>query len=656
MDLGARGPEGGYPDSSSLWTVRAPDILDASVAHRQRLLGGFMAWLDQLRAPAQLTVSSREAMDNSGGCPGRERVRSVHLRVRDEAASDSVAARLSALCDAEVKRAAALPTMAEGPWHESARGLTCGGSWIECLRLMRFPEAEVEPGWLWELLGEPADLDLTVSIAPKPAAEADRQLRRRLRSLQARALAGDLGGAGPALEASRRSADRLREVLARGEGRLFELAVTLSVGGSPAEVGAGQQRLRQRAAALRARLTPAWLEELPALLESRGLRPPPRPARRLLETREVASLWPWLDGAAEMAPGRYRVGRHRRTGRPVGLGLASFRGTPNGNCCVIATSGGGKSYLAGVVGMEAASRGVLTVVVDPESEHRRWCEAAGGTYLDLAAGQRLGFNVLEAGDPGEAALAALELAALLGGPLSAAEAGSFLEACAEVLAQDRRARPVLGDCLAPMRQRPESSALAARLRPWLEGRPGEQFNQPGRGPGVDGVLGIGLRELPSAWIPGAAWLVSQWLWAWARREPRAKQIIVDEAGLLGAHRCLRELMGQVARRIRKYQGSLLLLTQAAQDLTEESFGELVATNSATVLLGGQGGRGALRLQTTFDLEDRDREWLQRAGRGEFLLVSGAVRVPLRVEARPDRHPCLATSGESLKLGARDGHL
>lgn len=566
----------------------------------------------------------------------RPRLQRVHLR-----GTEADAAQLAGLCGATVSPGAP-PALAEGPLREKVAGLRCGGRWVECLRLTRYPEAEVEPGWLWQLLEEPADLDISLHIAPRPAHSTERHLRRRQRGLEARALAASGSGAGPELEAAGESLTRLRRVLARGEGRLYEVGIALAVARESREGAAAAARgLRQRAAALRAALSPAWLDELPAMLESAGTRVPPRRAVRLLETSELVTCWPWLQGAGEARAHGYRIGRHARTGNPVGLDSPGEGVGPNANCCVIATSGGGKSYLAGVVGLEAAARGHRTVVVDPESEHRRWCLGAGGEYLDLGPEAGLGFNVLESGDASEAALAALELAALLAGPLGASEAATFLDSVGSLIAAAAPRRPRMGECVEELRGRPEAVGLVARLRPWVSGGPGEVFNGRGRGPRVTSVLGIGLRELPSTWVPGAAWLVSQWLWAWARTADGPKQLIVDEAGLLAEHRGLWELMGQMARRIRKYQGALLLLTQAAQDLSGAGFGELVAANAATVLLGGQSGPAAERLQLGFDLEDHHREWLRRAGRGQFLLVAGSTRVKVVVEAGRERHALLA---------------
>ncbi len=614
-----------FPEAERGIEITGPDILDARPAPGAQLLTGFETWLDQLDAPVRLTITSRAA-------DGRRR-RMVWLRSASPDQAAQAAAQLERLCGAKVRGSGAVPPLVEGPGRERVTGIGWAGWWVECLRLSTLPRVPIEAGWLWQLVGESQDLDLTVSISPLAAGAADRRLRHRLRELAARELQADAGMPDPALVVERAAATRLREVLARGDGRAFEVGISMAVGGGPvAEVRAATARLRRRALGMRAQLAPAWLDEGPALLEARGCGRPRRSFTRLLTTPELATFWPWLDGPGELEPGSCRIGRHLRTQGPVGLKLAASAAAPNSNCCVIAASGAGKSYLARVVGTAQARAGTLTVVVDPENEHRAWCEAVGGRYLVLGRGGGFGFNVFEAATPEEGELAARELVELLAGPLSPPESGAFLEACAAARPGDGSRAPVLADLLGTLAADPHGRSLAARLRPWVEGQAGLLFSAPGRGPEVARALGVGLRDLPEGWRAGASFLVSHWLWAWAQRHPGPKQVIIDEAGLLAVQPRLAELMGQMARRLRKYSGSLLLLTQTPRDLEVEGFGELVAGNSATLLVGSASGPGVQRLKSGFHLGDEDCEWLQRCARGEFLMLAGASRARVRVEA------------------------
>jgi hypothetical protein len=637
---------------------------------RRRLAAAFGGWLDQLRGGVVMVICSRshaappsspEAADRTRSALDRARFqylgtelrmrpahrRSVYLMSELESPEPGgqLVEQLAVRCGLSAEPAHGLPALVEGPWREGPRSLQVGGRWTASLRLGELPGVEVEPGWLWALLAIEADYDFAIGIRPRSATATDRRLRRRLRGLRAQELAGAANGIGsdPRVLEAMTAADRLRHVLATGTGRLFEIRATVSLAAdSAAEVTELSRQLRARMAALRGSLIPAWFDEMPARLETADPQVAVPAEGRLVDTGEVASFWPWLDGSTPIAADQTMLGRHLRTGALVALDLHHAADLVNANLGVVASSGSGKSYLAGLVGLEAVRMGMRVVVIDPENEHRNWIEAAGGRYLDLAGELGCGFNVLEMGDREEAVLGAVDLVGLLCGPLAASESGSLVAALTAVLNAAASPQPVLADCISRLTEDPAGRSLADRLSPFVQGRPGALFSQPGTGPAVLSVVGLGLRDLPPAWIPGATLLVSRWLWDWARTEPGPKQLIVDEAGLLADNPALQLLITHLARRIRKYRGSLMLLTQAAGDLVGGAAGEVVAVNCATVMLGGQGPTGADRLQRAFALDEGQRDWLQQAGRGSFLLVSGSRRSPIEVRAPGLYHRLLAS--------------
>jgi type IV secretory pathway VirB4 component len=449
----------------------------------------------------------------------------------------------------------------------------------------------------------------------------------------------------PRILAAMNSTVRLRQVLARSEGKLFDLAITMTLAGDTADEARQLAGLvRSRGAALRAAMAPAWCSQGPARLQTALLSNQPTGPRRVVHSAELASFWPWLDDWHGSAGNAVHLGRHLRTGAPVWLNLRDAAALPNANLGVVAASGSGKSYLGGLLGLEAVRLGVRTVVLDPENEHRGWCEAVGGEYLSLGESAGCGFNLLEMAEPGEAPSAVAELVSLLCGQLSPAEAALVADAVRWALNEAGGGTAVLSDCLPRLRQSEAGAVVAHRLLPWLDRTPGALFNCPGRGPRVTTAVAVGLRELPAAWVPAATLLVSHWLWSWIRHHQGPKQAIVDEAGLLSDNAPLQRLMAHLARRIRKYQGSLVLLTQSAGDLLGSGPGEVMAVNSAAMLLGSQHPAAAVRLQQGFLLDDDQRQWLERAGRGQFLLLQGPRRSPIQIEAPARYHDLLNVEG------------
>ena len=82
---------------------------------------------------------------------------------------------------------------------------------------------------------------------------------------------------------------------------------------------------------------------------------------------------------------------------------------------------------------------------------------------------------------------------------------------------------------------------------------------------------------------------------------------------------------QLARRCRKYSASLVVATQNAQDLLGTDEGSVIATNCAVVLLGGHRPAETARMEHAFGLTDAQRDFLETASRGEFLLIAGDRR-------------------------------
>jgi type IV secretory pathway VirB4 component len=321
----------------------------------------------------------------------------------------------------------------------------------------------------------------------------------------------------------------------------------------------------------------------------------------------------------------------------------------NANIAVIAASGQGKSYAIGALVLEAAARGIGSVIIDPEGEYERIVRALDGDYLRLTPGCSTSLNIFDIGgdaNRAETVAAVVELAAVLcGNGLDEVERAvidaAATQAIATAASQGRGA--VLGDCLDALDRGAPRAALV--LRRFCNGPLGELFNRPTSAKLDAPVVGVSLRDLGSELIPAATLIVAEWLWSLVRRDHRERHIVFDEVGLLCAHPPLRTLLVQLARRCRKYRASLVVATQNAGDLLATPEGTVVATNPAIVLLGGHRGAETQRMEDAFALTPAQRQSLESAGRGDFLLLAGARRLPIHIEVSPLHHALL--TGEPM---------
>jgi hypothetical protein len=525
------------------------------------------------------------------------------------------------------------------PWRELARAVV-GREGARCgLELERLPGRAVSLGWLHTLLAAPAEFDAAIHLTPVDAGAAHRAVERRLRSLAAdRLLEIDRGRIGDAtVDVGLEAAGLLRDRLARNEVRPLRLSIVVAAHGrdEPAAHHAAEV-VRAAAAAGGLRLRHAHLRHAAAIGGTRP-RAEPSDAGKLVDSAAAATCLPLTETSCD-DPGGYRLGVSRRSGVPVVVDVFDTAQHSNANAAVFATSGHGKSFTLGALVLEAAAHGVGSLIVDPEGEYRRIMHAAGGQYLSLGDRGAGALNVFDAApSPDEAIHVAVDLVNVLcGSVLSEVERARVDAALHDAVGSALAARRtvLLGDCVSALgRTAPRAATVLRRV---CNGPLGAIFNAPSDIDLEGELCAISLRELPHEFVPAATLLIAQWLWTRVRRERRRRHIVLDEVGALCVHPPLRELLVQLARRCRKYGASLVVATQNVEDLLRSEEGCVVATNCATVLLGGHRAAEAAQMERAFGLTEGQRRFVEHAPRGEFLLLAGRRRCEIRIDV-PELH-------------------
>jgi Helicase HerA, central domain len=532
------------------------------------------------------------------------------------------------------------------PWVRQRTHAVTGELLVRAVVLRRLPGVAVEPGWLAPLLDVRADCDVSLHITPMGVADAMSAIGRRLRTMRADQLVeldresyGDAG-----LEAGVDNALDLRGRLARNEGRAARLTLIAAARARDhAELDLAGEALRSAASATLAHCDLAHFQHLEAAASTWPLGRDLAGHAKLLDTTALATCIPWTGTVCDDVDG-YALGSAAATGTPVRVAPFDTEHHGNANVAVIAASGQGKSYAIGALVLEAAARGVGSVIIDPEGEYERIVRTLGGDYVTMAPGCGTALNIFDVGgdeQSGERVAAVVDLVGVLcGGGLDEVERAHVDSAASTALqraAQEGRTA-VLGDCLDALDRNAPRAALV--LRRFCTGPLGELFNRPTAARLSAPVVGVSLRDLKSELVPAATMIVAEWLWSLVRRDRRERHLVFDEVGLLCAHPPLRALLVQLARRCRKYRASLVVATQNAGDLFATPEGTVIATNPAIVLLGGHRGRETALMEDGFALTDAHRRFLESAGRGDFLLIAGNRRLPIHVDVSPLHHALL----------------
>lgn len=629
-------------------------LRDATLAHRESALRSTPAFGRRVL----IIISARDG--EIGGEPAVDRaVRRVLATLHSAGLSgtvlhgDDLAHTIDEAWGAQAP-GGAIGEASRPDWETHPTYARSGGVFFRGLALRRFPGIAVEPGWLLPLIHARAECDIVLHIDPVSVGEAMSSLGRRLRDLHAdRLVELDREAIGDAsLAAGLESLLDLRGRLARNQSGSVRLSLTAVARAHDLdELDRRTTALEQAFMTTLAQSEVTHLRHLDAAATAWPLGIDRLRMSKLVDTTAAATCVPWVDTDC-MDPQGYGVGRTLRDEVPVQLDPFNATHHANANIAVFAASGHGKSYAMGVIVLEAAARGTGTVIVDPEGEYRRLVHSLGGEYLSLAPGCGASLNVFDAGDctannadrTAETVGAVVDLVRILCGENLNEVERALVDAAATEAIERRRedgSTPVLGDCLDSLQA--SAPNVAVILRRFTSGPLGELFNRPTSVNLEAPIVGIGLRDLKDELVPAATLIVAEWLWSLVRRESVRRHLVFDEVGLLCAHPPLRTLLVQLARRCRKYGTSLVVATQNVGDLLATDDGTVIATNPAIVLLGGHRGTETLRMQHAFTLTDEQRRFLERAGRGDFLLLAGARRLSLHVEAPPLYHSLLTST-------------
>jgi hypothetical protein len=538
---------------------------------------------------------------------------------------------------------------ADCAWAEHPDALELDGSLYRTYFVAAYPGSDLLPGWLGPLLDLPAEFDLSVHAFKVNPATALRMLNTRIRDLQATRMADAATGAvgDPLLEAGLPEAIGLRREIASNQQHAFSVAVYLGLSAAGQDdLRALGQRAEDAAARCMSALLPTTFQMAAARVATAPIGVDPVAAERLLPSGVLSTLCPWVWDEIQQPTGRL-FGFAIRGGAPVLVDTFDEDRFTNANIGLFGHSGAGKTYLMKSLLMADAEQGLGAFIVDPEDEYREVCARSGGQWIDLSLGSRNSINVLDPAlalvgerDPvGDQVSDLLDLVGTMCGALTDEDRTDVDEALHDVLGGGGG---TLGDVRQWLASRSRAPRVTRSLRRWTEGPIGALFSRPTSVRVDADFVVFGLRDLKEELLPVAYFLMAQWVWARVRSTPKPRRILFDEVGLLFEFPLVRRFLVRLARRVRKYQGSLCLVTQNAGDLLGSDQGLVLATNPSTLVLGAQRQAESMRLQRAFGLTDGQTEFLANARRGEFLLLAGDVRQRIRVAAPPWFDPVLHT--------------
>jgi conjugal transfer ATP-binding protein TraC len=520
-------------------------------------------------------------------------------------------------------------------------GVELAGRQYQSFVVNRYPGEEIEPGWLLPLLSFKGELHIGIHITPLDTDRMLTLLQRRIRDMRADELANQEQGAlgrtefGPLPDAM-----TVHQALARNEERVFAVSFYITVAADDAaQLRTQTEALRSACRRMMLRTVHPYFEMREALLSCWPLGTDLLGREQIMHSGALTTFFPWLQEDLADPEGHY-WGYNKGTGGLCVFDPFDESRFPNANIAVVAHSGAGKSYAAASIVLSGYSRGIGAIVMDPEAEYGGMIRQLGGTYVHLAAGSGHAINALDPlllGNGGEETTDQLsdviDVIALMCGRLDEMERAQMEAALREVVDGNHQTA-VLRDVWQRLEGNQPGSRVSTIMYRWVSGELGRLFSAPTNLDLNSSVVGFNLRDLSEELIPPAYLILANWLWTALRRDRRPRHLLIDEVGLLLEHEPIRRFLIRLARRIRKYGGSLILVSQNPGDFLDTKDGAVLATNPSILLLGSQKHSEALKLQKVFNLTDPQVGYLETAQRGDFLLVAGLNRLRLHVMSPP----------------------
>ena len=157
---------------------------------------------------------------------------------------------------------------------------------------------------------------------------------------------------------------------------------------------------------------------------------------------------------------------------------------------------------------------------------------------------------------------------------------------------------------------------------------------------LDGApfINIDISQLEERFArPLAQQILLSWIWekfvkknSEDRRRARQKRVLVDEAWMLLPYQEAVDFLNKMARRARKRNVSLAIISQRFQDFYEKPEVQAVLTSSDTKLFLAQDKSEIQYLKEVFKLSEREANFLITCAKGEGLLKVGADTAILKI--------------------------
>lgn len=527
-------------------------------------------------------------------------------------------------------------------------------------------------GWLSPIINIDEVLDISMYIYPVDTGVVMKNLTKKVTQLEASMNINAEKGRvrDPELEAAISDAEELRDQLQVGAEKFFRYGLYITLYAESLdelqfiqhkiENIFGQQMVFSKVAS--SQQEQGMNSTMPQCTDQLQI-------RRNMNTGAISTSFPFTSADLTQEKGiLYGINMHNN-----GLVIFDRFSLENANMVVFAKSGAGKSFAVKLEALRSMMFGSEILIIDPENEYQKLCDAVGGAYVRLSLNSDVRINpfdlpkVIDNEDANDALRANLvTLHGLFRLMLGATQAGTVNlspneEADLDQALIDTYARAgITNDPLTHTATPPTimnlfdtllhmggtGPSLAQRLRKYTTGTFAGIFSQQSNIDINNQMVVFNIRDLEDELRPVAMYIVLSHIWNITRAEQKQRLLIVDEAWQLMKYEDSANFLFSLAKRARKYYLGLTTITQDVEDFMSSKMGRAIVNNSSMQLLLKQSSSAVDVLSDVFKLTNEERKRLSNFPVGQGLFFAGQNHIHLQVVASETEEGLITTNPNS----------
>ncbi len=527
--------------------------------------------------------------------------------------------------------------------------------------------------WLSPVINFDMTIDISMFVYPIATNETMNQLRRRQTQLESTSAVEQEKGMvrDPELDTAIQDIDSLRDVLQKGQTRLFQFSLYFALYAStPEELDKATRALEASLGGMLIYTKQSFLQQEQGFNSTVPLNIDELKVLRNMDTGSLSTSFPFTSATLSSNKGiLYGINRHNSS-----LILFDRFDLENANSVVFARSGAGKSYAVKLEALRYLMLGTDIMIIDPENEYQQLTEAVGGSYISLSLNSDKRINPFDLpkpieGETGDMVLRSniamlTGLISLMADGLSPDESGIVDKALYETYAlKDITADastfvnppPLLPDFVAVLGNMSGTQSLVQRLTKFVEGSFAGLFTQPTNFDLTKGLLAFSIRDLEESLRPIGMYLILSYIWNKVKQDLRRRLLLLDEAWILMQHEDSAKFVTALVKRARKYYLGVTVISQDVEDFLSSQYGRSILNNATMQLLLKQSTTSIDRVVESFNLTDGEKYLLLESDVGEGLFFAGQNHVAIKIIASYTEDQLITTNPEQL-LALREAAL